>query len=106
MNDASSGLTRVSYLYRDAGNYKFWGAFFIDGKIARQDVEPYLFDDTGFVPEMVGLAPLRPADGNEDDHFVHELGGFEPAEQGAPLCTAAEFVKRMQYMQKMGYFPR
>lgn len=99
-------LTRITYLYRDASNYKFWGTFVVDGQITQDDVEPYLFDHTCFVPQMVGLEGLQPASLNEDDHDLHEFHAFEPTEEGKPVCAAGEFVKRMKVMQKAGFFPR
>lgn len=95
-------LTRVCYLYRDASNYKFWGYFFLDGVLRREEVAPFLIDKEWFIPEVIGLEPLRPPEWTEEDHDYHELHEFdqveanEAAKTEKPFCTSSEFISRMK----------
>lgn len=75
--------TKITYLYRDASNYKQSGEVVVRGAITFADLEPYLVEGTDFVPEDVGLShPGEQFSGSfptEDDHPYCELNdSFEP----------------------------
>ncbi len=67
--------TKITYLYRDASNYKQHGEVVVDGPIAFADLEPYLDDGTYFVPTDVGL-----------DHPGEKFGSRFPSEDDHPYC--------------------
>ena len=96
--------TRISYCYRDAANWKFWGHFAVEGKIDRSDLEHYLDGAEFFVPEKVGLNHLLTEPWSRDDHILHELHEFEPAAGGQTLCTAAELIRRFRVANEQDWF--
>ena len=77
--------TRMSYMYRDAFNYKYTESITVEGSLTFRDLKPYLNDGEYFAPDDVGL----PHPGREhatgwpssDDHCWCELavGDFKPA---------------------------
>ena len=94
----------VCYLYRDAGNCKFRGRFVVRGDFYLRAVEPFLFDRQWFVPEQIGLPPLRPAVTNDDDHLLHEFEEVLPyrgRERGTP---ALDLVNRIRRASVEGWF--
>jgi hypothetical protein len=105
-NDSPARLRtyKVTYLYRDAGNYKFWGEFCILGDLSLSDVRPYLFDHEYFVPEQVGLPSLVPEVQNDDDHSLHEFFDIRPSEPGRHLCTSEELIARVRKADERGWF--
>lgn len=111
LNDpATQHLTsKVTYLYRDASNYKFWGDFFLSGSIARSDFEMHLFDTEFFIPEVIGIQSLCPKEFGEDDHFLHtiediELIYYEYARPTDIKMSALEFIARMKKVSCSGWF--
>lgn len=70
----------LTYLYRDAGNYKYWGEVVFSN---RDDTDPatleaeaqrHLIDGNWFVAEDVGLPDLRTDSWDEElDHDWHEF---------------------------------
>jgi len=73
--------TAISYLYRDASNYKVHNHVVVEGILDEQDRKLILDSlDEGlyFIPEQVGL-PADKYSGTEDDHpwFELEESGFE-----------------------------
>lgn len=68
--------TRVTYMYRDAGNYKFRADFMVSGFLEITMISDYLIDNNYFVPSAVGLVSLVPQMRNGDDHEYHEFDGF------------------------------
>src|SRR6185312_2163298 len=103
-NSAANGTHRVVYLYRDAGNYKFWGEFYIAGAISIDDLRSYLLHGEYFVPEKVGIPSLAPDARNDDDHSLHEFDSIVPTNPSACVFAAKEFVDRMQAASKAGWF--
>lgn len=97
-------LTEVSYMYRDASNYKFHGSFIVDGELSNADLEPYLFDGESFVPTEVGLPHLLDVSMNEDDHWLHEFSRFSPISDGTPICTASKLIELFQIAHRRGWF--
>lgn len=74
--------TKISYLYRDASNYKVWNEAVIPGRISYAQVRAILRNriDEFFVPSMVGLPEKTFVDlgydENEDDHPFFEIDGY------------------------------
>jgi hypothetical protein len=75
-------LSRFSYRYRDANNFKVERTVLLQGSLSAvelDEINALLFDGEWFVPEQVGLAPLQAAlyhfsNGPTDaDHPLHEF---------------------------------
>jgi hypothetical protein len=94
---------KITYLYRDAGNYKFWGDFYVMGDISLSSLSPYLFDGEYFVPERIGVPSLVPFQKNDDDHLLHEFVSAEDADSTTCSLTAEEFTARVRAANIMGW---
>ncbi|MBI5899946.1 MAG: hypothetical protein HZB40_12035 [Rhodocyclales bacterium] len=91
------------YLYRDADNFKAWGALLLKGVLSHAQVAEmkYKFEsETFFIAEQIGVPPLYQelwaySDGaTESDHPWHEFFTVRPANEndlamGAPWGTAS-----------------
>jgi len=99
-----SGNTRISYCYRDASNYKFWGEFVVGGHLSRSQLQPYLFEGDWFIPEKVGLKHLLTEAWSEDDHLLHELHNFECTSVSDTVCSAEVFVERFKAAHGRNWF--
>lgn len=97
-------LRKIVYLYRDAGNYKYWGEFCVMGNVCIDDLRPHLLDSEYFVPEKIGLPSLVPNIRNDDDHMLHELYSIEPTTMEPFLFTAAELSARLRTANDSGWF--
>lgn len=97
-------LTQVTYLYRDASNYKFRGDFCVLGKLCVEELKEYLFDGEFFIPERIGLPALRPEVTNDDDHFLHSLEDCKHVEGPKVQMTAGEFRRRLRKASQQGWF--
>lgn len=78
--------TRISYLYRDAANYKVLNSVVISGELSDKQIEVIIgcLDEEGyFIPSQVGLPEVKFEDTNEDDHCWFELDkkGFEKTDE-------------------------
>ena len=90
--------TKISFLYRDANNYKKWNTIVVSGTLTREEITEIvncLEKGEYFIPEQVGLEAERFGSFTEDDHFGCELSadGFEPT--NAPvtcILTAQELL--------------
>jgi hypothetical protein len=69
--------TRLSYLYRDACNYKKFNDIVISGMIEEKRIELLLKDKLFFIPSEVGLPDLQGDFLSVDDHIWHELEKIE-----------------------------
>lgn len=103
----SEQFTIVEYLYRDASNYKAFGAVALPGALTEEQIDAFREDyvDNDFLPAQVGLPALQSellahggSDG-EDDHIWHEITDIRVEDNASdathqPLrpMTAAEFV--------------
>jgi hypothetical protein len=96
--------TIVTYCYRDASNYKFWGEFVVAGEFKREDIRAYLFDSEWFVPEKVGLIHLLTEPWNSDDHILHELHEFESTPRTDCICDAKKMVERFKAASETSWF--
>lgn len=70
--------TEITYLYRDASNWKQYETLILSGEITPEEIGfivNKLQDGYLFIPKQVGLIALQKcwADLNEDDHIYHEL---------------------------------
>lgn len=99
--------TLFEYLYRDAGNFKAYGAVVLTGRIGETDREVILERlDSGefFIAEQVGVPPLykdlyRWSHGpTQSDHCWHEFVGFRETNARPERCacgsTAAHLVRQ------------
>lgn len=91
-------------MYRDGGNYKFYGSFQIAGILSLADIRPYLLHGEYFRPVMIGLNSLTPENKNEDDHSLHEFVSFEPMQAEAALMNKSDFIRLMANAQATGWF--
>jgi hypothetical protein len=95
---------KITYLYRDASNYKFWGEFCVLGELSLDDLRPYLHDREWFVPEKVGIPSLVPECRNEDDHVLHEFISIDPSEPALCPFSAEELIERIRAAKEVGWF--
>lgn len=75
--------TLLTYLYRDASNYKVHGAVIVSGETTPKHdrrLRTSLIDGEYFIPEKVGLPSLRErlyeyssGSPTDDDHLLHEF---------------------------------
>lgn len=99
-----------NYLYRDASNYKSWGAVLLEDDVSDFDREELkrLWTGKNFVARQLGVRDLR-ADmwkwsgglPNEDDHEWHEVWDVSAAtiEDVKELPSAGQlsvFLKRLE----------
>lgn len=82
--------TLISYLYRDASNYKVWNACVIPGLITQEQIKQImqtLVDGENFIPSLVGMPESRFDSWTEDDTDWFELyeSSFTPVDQDATL---------------------
>lgn len=91
--------TFVSYLYRDASNYKTYNSVVLAGRVSEQDlktIKSALDQGEYFIPSQLGLPEKRFDDGlTEDDHIWFELDvdDIEPTTAAPTIeVTAAGFV--------------
>lgn len=82
--------TKVSYLYRDASNYKVHNEAVIKGGFTPEQAEAVMAClDMGenFIPCQVGLPEKRFDNTTEDDHCWFELGEHSFEETDAPATV-------------------
>lgn len=98
--------TRLTYLYRDADNYKKLNTIVIAGEMSekqQQTILSCLMDGEHFIPSVVGLPEERFGSWTEADHIWFELeAGFATqTESKAQLkITTQELVDR--FLAAMG----
>ena len=96
--------TELEYFYRDAGNYKFRGAIVVSGKLLLEQLKPFLFDQTYFIPRVVGMECLIPVHTTQDDHELHEIAGIRDIEIFRLETRADDLLIRFQLAAKKGWF--
>ena len=87
--------TRISYLYRDAHNYKMWNECVVAGVITEEMKAVIMCSlDSGefFIPSQVGLPEKRFSKLTDADHCWFELDedGFEETEDAPTVAVTAE----------------
>jgi hypothetical protein len=101
-------------MYRDSGNYKYWGAIiFVNPELIRADeltqrANEVLYDGL-FIASQVNIPELFPSDQSypsEDDHCFHEFVDFEATQDQAndPLDrTAKSFLDSIEMENRSGW---
>ena len=97
--------TEISYLYRDADNYKSSNTIVIEGELRFSDIQPYLHEGTYFIPSQVDLDGLN---GNniDSDHPYHELAedDFELTEANPTISlTAKQLITQFKQAHERGW---
>ena len=83
---------------------KFWGAFYVCGKLTLEKLRSHLIDTEFFIPERIGLPSLVPPVKNGDDHLLHTLEEVVAAD-GMPYELAAEeLIARIRLANQEGWF--
>ena len=93
---ADNPYCKVTYLYRDAANFKCWGSFVVKGSLCLDDLTAHMIDREFFVPELIGVPPLCPEFKTEIDHDYHEVNLIEPSPAAPYAFTAEELIERMR----------
>ena len=98
--------TKMSYMYRDADNYKSFTEIVISGELTevqKNRIVSKLDDDTYFIPEQLGLPANRLDDYPYDpevDHPYCELIGFElTAADATESLTVEELVAAFESVE-------
>ena len=109
--------TRISYMYRDAGNNKVYGAAVIQGVLSESQVEWMKSllarcPENGFIPPKIGLPELREdfAAGasydEEMDHCWHEWEGVERTEEAITVnLSVDDLLGKFSDIEKKGWDP-
>lgn len=85
--------TKISYLYRDADNYKVRHEVVIAGSVSEEQekaIEDSLNEGVYFIPSQVGLPDDRFGNVTEADHPWFEWVGVEPTADRPTLHVTAE----------------
>lgn len=85
--------TKISYLYRDADNYKVRHEVVIAGSVSEEQekaIEDSLDEGVYFIPSQVGLPDDRFGNVTEADHPWFEWVGVEPTADRPTLHVTAE----------------
>lgn len=96
--------TKISYLYRDADNYKVYNECIVEGELSKEQIRSIMdCCDMGeyFIPSQVGM-PERKFDeyDAEADHCWFEISeeGFERTDQPANIpLTARQLVENFTF---------
>jgi hypothetical protein len=96
--------TEVTYLYRDAGNYKFRLSFVVTGKFDPAEIAQHLIDGEFFIPAAIGLPRLIPEVRNDDDHEWHCFEDVQPTPASDVACTAEELKDRIRRADEKGWY--
>jgi hypothetical protein len=57
-NSPEEKFTTIEVLYRDAGNYKTWQTYILEGELTLERLAPYLEVDNRFIGQDVGIEDL------------------------------------------------
>ena len=104
--------TAITYLYRDASNYKYRETVVVAGPVRFADLQPFLDadagDGNGFCPVDVGLPhPGVQGEGwpNEDDHCWCELAedDFEPTDLAPTHGSATALIEKFRKAHAAGW---
>lgn len=92
--------TRITYLYRDASNWKKYNEVVVSGTFTADQISEIvrcLNDGEYFIPKQVGFPEIRFEKINEDDHCWFELckNDFEEVETDPTIdMTAGEVIEK------------
>ena len=84
--------SKIYYMYRDAGNYKFYHGVIIQGKLTFEDLKPYFHDHDFFVPSQLGWPDLQPGLLTVLDHIWHQIYEVELTNEKATINISSEFL--------------
>jgi len=94
--------TRIEYFYRDASNFKHYGAIVVAGVLSEQEIgelQSKLRCDC-FIPKQVGMQPLHvqlQTLGKGDDDAWHEIDNISLTEEPVTVTgTAQELLARFK----------
>lgn len=96
--------TLVEYMYRDAANYKQFGAFVLRGEFDISAVQEWLWDEEFFIPERIGVKSLVPAEKTVDDHYLHTFEATSSVDDPSALMSAELFIERVKRAAAEGWF--
>jgi hypothetical protein len=108
---------KLTYLYRDAANYKAWGTviFANHERLALDDIEKRirrcLFDEVLFVADQVCIPNVflfTEWPFSKDDHFYHEFDSVKfTAEQATDLQARSitKFIEQFEGAYRNGWHP-
>lgn len=89
--------TRLCYFYRDPCNYRTHKEVILAGHMELEDLLPYLWSETFFVPSQVGLDCLRGDACSEYDHVWHEIRSIESTEEPCTIeMDCMSFKKKVR----------
>lgn len=96
--------TIIEYMYRDAGNYKFYGEFCVSGLLTMHEIAQYLIHGEYFVPTEIALTSLVPEQMNADDHLLHEFVSFRYSIAERHTMSKAKFIRLIRKAHDTGWF--
>jgi hypothetical protein len=112
-NTSEKKFTAIEVLYRDAGNYKTWQTYVLEGEVTLERFAPYLEVDNLFIGQDVGIENLmlreRELPLGSDDHPWLELNEVRPGtpaealqaeEENRFLGPAEELLQRFKTAQE------
>lgn len=109
---ASKPNTKITYLYRDASNYKIWEEVVVSGHISFAEIEPCL-DGGFFIASQVGLPDLQGRWGemgydfpSDDDHVYVEIDADDihpTADAPTVALSASELLDRFKQTASNGW---
>ncbi len=96
--------TKVKYMYRDACNYKTLGDAIFTGTLTeaeKKSIKDATDGERMFIPEQVGMPPLREEYPTIDDHCWHEFISIEDTtEKSTETITAKELLDNFLSVEK------
>ena len=99
--------TEVTYLYRDASNYKTLETIVLEGQMTEEQIAEVIgyLDGEYFIPEQIGLYLPVGDEPTEDDHCFCELGKFDfkPTDNDDCEMTVEEFISRFKKASEEGW---
>lgn len=96
--------SKVYYMYRDAGNYKFFYEVVIHGKLSLDDVKPYFHDHDFFIPSELGWPDLQPNPLTVDDHIWHQVYLAELTNEEPTFdLSAADLIEQFRYLSNKNW---
>ncbi|USN15889.1 hypothetical protein PAPPERLAPAPP_01470 [Brevundimonas phage vB_BpoS-Papperlapapp] len=106
--------TRLSYMYRDASNYKEHLEFILDGLMTMEQAVKVCSLLTGdgddFLPVLLGMESASwSSDGGgahyADDHPWHELNSISPTRQDHDGMTVDQFIAAIEAADNQQWIP-
>lgn len=109
---------KLTYLYRDASNYKAWGeiTFANPEYLLLEEIEESLatcfLDGIFFVASQVGIPEVflfHEYPFSEDDHFFHEFVAVESSDGQAMASdrrSIKKFIEQCNFANQKGWLPK